>query len=78
MMMKQQGLQQEECQNFNLDPDTFKHDNPAYQEIASSSNAAAEQLLGLVHTQSSMLHSKEALKSIPEGEEEEEGRLLCW
>ena len=30
----------------NLDASTFKHDNPAYQEIASSSNEEAEQLLG--------------------------------
>ena len=36
--------------DINLDASTFKHDNPAYQEIASSSNEEAEQLLGLVHT----------------------------
>ena len=58
--------------DFNLDPDTFTHDNPAYQEIASSSNADAEQLLGLVHTQSSILHAKDALKTIPEENEEAE------
>ena len=55
--------------DFNLDPNTFKHDNSSYQEIASSSNTDVEQLLGLVHTQSSMFHAKVALKSIPEGEE---------
>ena len=57
---------------FNLDLDTFQDDNPAYQEIASSRNAEAEQLLGLVHTQGSLLHAKEALKTIPEANEEEE------
>ena len=35
-------------------------------------NVEAEQLLGLVHTQGSLLHAKEALKSIPEGNEEDE------
>ena len=44
--------------NFNLDPDTFKHVNPAYQESASSSNAEVEQLLGLVHTEGSLIHVK--------------------
>ena len=58
--------------DFNLAPETFKHDNPAYQEIASSSNAEAEQLLGLVHSQGSFLNAKEALKTIPEGNEENE------
>ena len=58
--------------DFNLDPDTFKHDNPAYQEIASFSNADVEQLLGLVHTQISILHAKGALKTIPKEEEEAE------
>ena len=58
--------------DFNLDPDTFKYDNPTYQKIASSSNADAEQLLGLFHTQIFILHAKDALKSIPKGEEEEE------
>ena len=58
--------------DINLDASTFKHDNPAYQEIASSKNEEAEQLLGLVHTQASIIHSKEALKSIPEVNEEEE------
>ena len=55
--------------DFNLDLDTFKHDNPSYKEIASSSNADIERLLGLIHTHISILHSKEALKSIPEEEE---------
>ena len=41
--------------DFNLDPDTFKHDNQTYQEIASSNNAYVEHLLGLIHTQSSIL-----------------------
>ena len=47
-----------ELPDFNLKLDTFKHDNPAYQEIASSSNTSAEQLLGLVHTEGSILHAK--------------------
>ena len=55
-----------------MDASTFTHDNPAYQEIASSSNSAAEQLLGLVHTETSLLHAKEALKSIPEDIEDED------
>ena len=46
--------------------------NPAYQDIASSSNFVVEQLLGLVHTETLILHAKEALKSIPEGVEEED------
>ena len=58
--------------NFNLDPDTFKHNNQSFQEIAFSSNVEVEQLLGLVYTQGSLLHAKEALKSIPEGNEEDE------
>ena len=57
--------------NFKLDPNTFKHVNPAYQEIASSSNAEAEQVLGLVHTEGSLLHAKEVFKIIPEANEEE-------
>ena len=57
--------------NFNMDSSTFTHDNPAYQEIASSSNSAAEPLLGLVHTETSFLHAKEALKSILEDMEDE-------
>ena len=57
--------------DINLDDSTFKHDNPAYKEIASSSNEGAEQLLELVHTQASILHSKEALQSIPEVNEED-------
>ena len=52
---------------FNLDTDTFMHDNPSYQETAFSNIRNNEQLLGLVHTQSSMLHAKATLKSIPEG-----------
>ena len=61
--------------NFNIDPEIFSHNNPAYQELASSSNSAAEKLLGLEHAETSMLHAKEALKSIPEdleGEDEDE------
>ena len=57
--------------NFNLDPDIFKHDNLAYQEIASSSNAEVEQLLGLFHTQGSLLHAKDGLKIIPEEDEKD-------
>ena len=57
---------------FNLDLSTFQHANTTHQEIASSNNADAEDLLGLLHTQKSMLHAKEALKSILEGEEEDE------
>ena len=57
---------------FNLDPDIFTDQNPVYQEIASSSNADAEQVLGLVHTHSSILHAKDALKTIPEEDEEVE------
>ena len=58
--------------DINLDASKFKHDNPVYPEIASSSNEGAEQQLGLVHTQASILHAKEALKSIPEVNEEHE------
>ena len=58
--------------DFNLYPTIFQHDNPTYQEIASFNNVDADQLLGLVHTQRSMLHAKEVLKSIPEGKEEYE------
>ena len=58
--------------NFNLDPGTLSHENLAYQEIASSSNSAAEQLLGLVHTETSVFQAKEALRSIPEGVEDED------
>ena len=50
----------------NIDPGTFFYENPANQELASSSNSTAEQLLGLVYTEASMLHAKEALKSILE------------
>ena len=56
--------------DFNLDLDTFKHDNPSYQKIASSNNTDVEQLLGLVHTKSFILNTKDALKTIPEEDEE--------
>ena len=56
---------------INMDASTFKHGNPAYQEIASSSNEEAEQLLGLVHTQASIHHAKEDLKTITKVNEEE-------
>ena len=52
--------------NFNLNPETFQHANTSYQQLATSSNKDAEQLLGLVHTEGSMLHANESLNSIPE------------
>ena len=58
--------------NFNLNPETFQHANTAYQQLASSSNKDVEQLLGLVHTEGSILHAKESLKAIPEVDSEEE------
>ena len=58
--------------NFNLNPETFQHANTSYQQLASSSNKDVEQLLGLVHTEGSILHAKESLKAIPEVDSEEE------
>ena len=58
--------------NFNLNPETFQNANTAYQQLASSSNKDVEQLLGLIHTEGSILHANESLKSIPEVESEEE------
>ena len=62
--------------DFNLDPSTFSRVNPTYQDFASSSNANAEKLLGLVHIEKSMLHAKEALNSILEGKEDDEENFL--
>ena len=65
-------IAEEGLPNFNLNPETFQHANTAYQQLSSSSNEDAEQLLGLVHTEGSVLHAKESLKSIPEVNSEEE------
>ena len=46
-MKNPKELLKEECPDFNLNPETFKHDNTAYQEIASSSNIEADQLVGI-------------------------------
>ena len=54
--------------NFNLNPETFQHANISYQQLASSRNKDVEHLLGLVHTEGSILHAKESLKAIPEVE----------
>ena len=58
--------------NFNLNPETFQHANTAYQQLASSRSTDAEQMLGLVHTEGSILHAKESLKAILEVDSEEE------
>ena len=58
--------------NFHLNPDTFQHASPAYQQLASSSNKDVEQLLGLIHTEGSILHAKKSLNPIPEVNSEEE------
>ena len=42
------------------------------KRLLLSSNAEAEQLLGLVHTEESLIHAKEVLKTIPEDNKEEE------
>ena len=72
VLRKQGGLQKEALPNFNLNPGTFQHANPAYQQLASSRNKYVEQLLGLIHTEGSILYDKESLKPIPEVNSEEE------
>ena len=57
--------------NFNLNLETFQHDNTTYQQLTSSSNKDAEQLLGLFHTKGSILKANDSLKAIPEVDSEE-------
>ena len=52
--------------NFNINLETSQHANPKFQELASSTNDDAEQLLELVNYEASILHAKEALKGNPE------------